>query len=156
MALFQLPYERFFGDIVDRELVDRIAALGIDVRTLPQALLCREYNGAAAIYMIWKRDQMSEALNLMMSDLMKGAGAMIQPRLSTSDVVVNAPAMTAKQVLPRRLESTARPVPAGIGAEPANAQRTLRPVVLQPRRRSSTNTKAPLLEHRFVFGKRMK
>ncbi|OHT13803.1 CAMK family protein kinase [Tritrichomonas foetus] len=54
---------------VDKDIVDKIASYGVDVRQLTQNLLCGNYNEITAIYLILRRDKITDNIKDMMQSL---------------------------------------------------------------------------------------
>jgi serine/threonine protein kinase len=70
MQFFSLSFssdEKFLVKGVDKEIVSRIAALGVDVKLLPQSLLCGEYNDLTAMYFILRRDIVTDQIGELMA-----------------------------------------------------------------------------------------
>ena len=54
---------------VDRDIVDTIQSFGIDVKALTNSLLCGEYNELTAIYLILRREKITDKIKEMMQSL---------------------------------------------------------------------------------------
>jgi hypothetical protein len=77
--LFSVPLshdEKFSMKGVERELIDYIARLGVDVRLLPRQILEGEYNETTALYVILRREMSTERLKELMQRL---SGAVQSP-----------------------------------------------------------------------------
>lgn len=59
---------------VDREIVDEIATFGVDTKALSQSLLCGEYNELTAIYLIMRRNRITDKIKDMMDEMNEGTG----------------------------------------------------------------------------------
>ena len=99
---------------VDKEIVGKIASFGVDVKALPQALLCGEYNELTAIYWILRREQITDKIKEMMMSLndvntQKGTKLMRQ----SSQVVGNDD--SHKPACARNMKPIPAPVPRGKG-----------------------------------------
>jgi serine/threonine protein kinase len=76
--LFQRPLsqdESFSNRAVEREIVDRIAALGVDTKMLPGMLLAGECNETTALYAMLRREEVTDRLKGLMSSLSSTATA---------------------------------------------------------------------------------
>lgn len=56
-------------DKISREIVDTISSYGINVQKLPGDLICGEYNEVTAIYLILRREQITDQIDEMMKSL---------------------------------------------------------------------------------------
>ena len=54
---------------VDKELVNQISSMGVDVKSLTQSLICGEYNELTAIYWILRRNQITDKIKEMMEHM---------------------------------------------------------------------------------------
>lgn len=64
---------------VDRDVVQRISALGIDVKNLANHLLCGEYNRTTALYLMLRRDEITDRIKSMMDSMKAGNSAAAKP-----------------------------------------------------------------------------
>jgi serine/threonine protein kinase len=62
LASMAFSGEQWLVHGIVRELVDKIAAMGADAKELTQALLSHEYSPLSAIYLMLRRDQMTEEI----------------------------------------------------------------------------------------------
>jgi serine/threonine protein kinase len=71
VQLFRIQWqdEQWSSCGLDREIIDEISDLGVNVKGLVQALLCREYNDITAIYFIRKRQKITQKIREVMDSI---------------------------------------------------------------------------------------
>jgi serine/threonine protein kinase len=143
MQFFRLSFsndEKFFMKGVDKEIVSRIESLGVDVKLLPQSLLCGEYNDVTAMYVIRRRDRVSDQIGKLMA---KFAGPVTAARdgsrMSKSTVNLTG----ARPAAIPRPAGAPRPVPRTRPAPVVARTQSLRVQVA-----ISTNHRSPSNEHK--------
>jgi serine/threonine protein kinase len=108
--ILNMPFsgEQWLVHGIDRALVDRIADMGIEVKPLIPALLCKEYNELTAIYLILRREEMTD----QMCDKLQANVPSLPVQLSMDHMTPMAPRGLARptgRVIHERRLSCARP-----------------------------------------------
>jgi serine/threonine protein kinase len=105
--LFKLPLHRnnlLLSNNIDREIVDQIAALDIDVMGLTAQILDGEYNDVTAIYHILSRDRVTDRV----TELMQRIGPGQTPRNTLRKTAASDAQVTLKPRLAAKLAAAKR------------------------------------------------
>lgn len=68
-SLLQLRSKDSAQPNIDKEIIDRIAQLGIDTKTLPESILNNEFNETSSIYRQFLRQKLTEQMKDLMQNL---------------------------------------------------------------------------------------
>ena len=61
-------------EVVDREIVEQMAKLGVDIQKLPQAIINGEYTPTTAIYRLLRKNKITEQMKDMMAGMQRSIG----------------------------------------------------------------------------------
>lgn len=76
--------EKWLAKGIDRDIVDEISSFGLNTQKLPNDLICSEYNEVTAIYLILRREQITNQIDEMMQSL-KNSGNNSSPKDNSSN-----------------------------------------------------------------------
>lgn len=117
---------------VDREILDRMVALGIDTKQVTEQILRNEFTPGTAVYRMLSRQKVSQTVN----EIVKQMRTRDQPRVMKLDIPANRPPEEAKQAFPKTTKRKVMiPVP-GSGRDSPKVLATPAPVQIAARRLS--------------------
>lgn len=66
---------------VDREVIDQMASLGIDLHSLPEQIICNDFNSNTALYRMLAKEKLAKTVNEI-SQSLKTNGQKAQPKMT--------------------------------------------------------------------------